>query len=188
MAKMAKTERLLLLAHFYAFAFHFVLILKEFLTLFILTAFELILFFRSKESSQKVTTPPPFRKLSTGNAFNVINVNSKIQAAAAAAAAAAIKQSEETSDGLSIQRSSSHESHLRNKIDHVSLIKPRVSPDEICDEPSEDKTGNSLKTLEPLRRLSTEGSENSSRGPSGKILNNLLTLGFGMRLYLFLID
>lgn len=121
-----------------------------------------------------MTTPPPFRKLSTGNAFNVINLNSKIQAAAvaaaAAAAAAASKQSEDTNEGLNIQRSSSHESHLRNKIDPVALIKSRPSPEEICDETVDEKS-NSLKTSEPLRRLSIEGSENSSRGPSGKFIS-----------------
>lgn len=79
-----------------------------------------------KESvgQQKVTTPPPFRKLSTGNPNNLINVNSQIHAAALAAATARIKaeyssknsDTQHRTNNKNMQRSSSHESHLRNKI------------------------------------------------------------------------
>jgi hypothetical protein len=71
-----------------------------------------------------VTTPPPSRKLSTGNPLNVLNLNNPQIQAAAAKAAAALNASNTTnvnnslaspSNPNNIQRSSSHESHLRSR-------------------------------------------------------------------------
>ena len=181
--------------------------------------FNLILSFFEKfvckiESGQKVTTPPPFRKLSTGNAFNVINVNSKVQAAAVAAVAAAQaqaaanRQNEDdafnNTNSSSIQRSSSHESHLRNKIQQTPIVNHKqgkglgkavdsgencASSGKLClDDNNElgDKTSSSsnLKSGETMRRLSNEGSDYSSRGPSGNTFiyfNKLTDARFGFR-------
>lgn len=184
-----------------------------------------------------MTTPPASRKLSTGPFSNVINVNSQqiqaaaaaaiavkvaaAQAQAAAAASTTLTSSESNTDAdhhhhnqntiednQIIQRSSSHESHLRNKITintnnlnkqgsnsnlnnkanlinglnstfidycgehrHLSSSMASTPTTEVSTNDTNllsSSTGNKNKTLD--RRSSVEGSDCSSRGPSGLFL------------------
>lgn len=135
-------------------------------------------------TGQKVTTPPPFRKLSTGNPCNVINLNDpQLKAVALSAAVAAAKTtSNNLSTGVSmspnIQRSSSHESHLRNKINSnqaQELLSPIASNssdanEQNCENPTVVLNSCKNQLNESVqRRLSTEGSsEFSSRCTSGQ--------------------
>lgn len=107
-----------------------------------------------------MTTPPPFRKNSTGNPINQVNLNNP-QLAALAAVLAKTKISSENS--LSIQRSSSHESHLRNKIQIVDQNDSQLAQDNKAEDNCFLGTGD--------RRLSNSekcSSELSSRCPSGQ--------------------
>lgn len=81
-----------------------------------------------------MTTPPPNRKISTGNPCNLIQTSPQIKALAKAAASSSKQQQQqqqielvdedsstivESGTQASIQRSSSHESHLRNKVNQI---------------------------------------------------------------------
>ncbi|RNA12034.1 Kinase suppressor of Ras 2 [Brachionus plicatilis] len=125
----------------------------------------------------KVTTPPPFRKNSTGNPINQVNLNNPQLAALAAVLAKTNTQnknpaSESTSN---MQRSSSHESHLRNKIQIVHQNDAASSAPQ-----AENKADDNCFLATGDRRLSNSdkcGSELSSRCPSGQASPSLQSPG-----------
>ncbi|CAF0811692.1 unnamed protein product [Brachionus calyciflorus] len=134
---------------------------------------------KSNKKGHKVTTPPPFRKNSTGNPMNVINLNNPQIAALAAAVVAAKsntqnKQPSPADSPSNMQRSSSHESHLRNKIqiiqqnDQVSTASSTAGS--ILPETKIEENNCYLLTGDQRRLSSSEkcGSEYSSRCPSGQ--------------------
>lgn len=148
---------------------------------------------REETTGQKVTTPPPQRKNSTGNTSNAIQLNNpQIKAKALAAAkSSAVKQHqqqqkiecEEDSSTLvdtssnTMQRSSSHESNLRSKVNCLGTSEQMV-PLEVngttTGQNSSSKTSLMLDEngSNPNRRYS-EASELSSRCASGQASPNL---------------
>lgn len=122
-----------------------------------------------------MTTPPPFRKNSTGNPMT-LNLNNPQIAALAAAVAKSNTQnkqanlSDETQSGM--QRSSSHESHLRSKIQIIQQNdNSAMSTTGSFLANADGKDENNFLVTGDQRRLSTSdkcGSEFSSRCPSGQ--------------------
>lgn len=136
-----------------------------------------------------MTTPPPIRKLSTGNPTNVIQVNNpqiKAKALAAAKSSAAKQQQIEceedsstivdTSSGNTMQRSSSHESNLRFKVNNLGTNEQVVPLDGSCTgQNSSSKTSLMLDEngVNAANRRLSEASELSSRCASGQASPNL---------------
>jgi hypothetical protein len=137
-----------------------------------------------------VTTPPPFRKNSTGNPMALNLNNPQIAAIAAAVVAAKTntqnKQSNTSAAAAdttpsSMQRSSSHESHLRNKIQIIQQ-NDQPQPQQLSSAlatansflgsaEANIKDENNFLLAGDQRRLSASdkcGSEFSSRCPSGQ--------------------
>lgn len=133
-----------------------------------------------------MTTPPPIRKLSTGNTANLLQMNNpqiKAKALAAAKSSSSSKQQQQqieleedsstivdTSANNSMHRSSSHESNLRTK---VHSLGEQIAP---LDGANNSSSKTSLMLDEAggssARRLS-EASEMSSRCASGQASPNL---------------
>ncbi len=124
---------------------------------------------------QKVTTPPPFRKLSTGSPYKNIAVNSHMHAVAVAAASAKNKLAMSDYDenkfqlgidyNQNIHRSSSHESHLRNKI---TPGLPKVLGLNNRKRNSNSTSNNYVGKMANSSSENIYGDDCGSHGPSGK--------------------